>query len=182
MFWGIMWILYQPELNLYHVVDIARKKLTAEELLGYNTSTREYSGLLEEWVNRAWDKGFPVSHVIVEVNAAQRFLLAHDFVRKWQSLHQLNILPHTTSRNKLDENLGIEALLPPLIKSGAIRLPSMRTGWQTMALTDELTKWTRDKKHGTDLVMALWFAALHSPNLSGVKAPPRQWRPSWMLR
>lgn len=182
MFWGIMWILYQPELNLYHIVDISRKKLTAEELLGYNTSTREYSGLLDEWVNRAWDKGFPVSHVVVEVNAAQRFLLAHDFVRKWQTLNQLNILAHTTSRNKLDEDLGIEALLPPLIKSGAIRMPSMRTGWQTMALTDELTKWTRDKKHGTDLVMALWFAALHSPNLSNVKLPPRQWRPSWMLR
>ena len=180
MFWGIMWVLYQPETNLYHIVDIARKKLTAEELLGYNTTTREYSGLLNDWVERAWHNGYPVSHVIVEVNAAQRFLLAHDFVRKWQTLHQLNVLPHTTSRNKMDENLGIEALLPPLIKSGAIRFPSMRTGWQTMAVTDELTKWTRDKKNGTDLVMALWFAALHAPNVGGLKLPPRQWRPSWM--
>ena len=179
-FWGILWILYQPELNLYHVVDVKRTKLTAEALLGYNTSTQEYSGLLEEMVNEAWSLGYPVSHVIVEINAAQRFLLAHDFVRRWQALHTLNIVPHTTSRNKLDQNLGIEALIPPIVRSGSLRLPTMRGNWQTLALVDELTKWQRDKKHGTDLAMALWFATLHAQNLSGVKPPPRLWRPSWL--
>jgi transcriptional regulator with XRE-family HTH domain len=179
-FWGILWILYQPETNLYHVIDVKRTKLTAEALLGYNTSTQEYSGLLEEMVNDAWSLGYPVSHVIVEINAAQRFLLAHDFVKKWQALHQLNIVPHTTSRNKLDQNLGIEALIPPIVRSGSLRLPTMRGNWQTLALVDELTKWQRDKKSGTDLAMALWFATLHAQNLSGVKQPPRLWRPSWL--
>lgn len=180
-FWALIWTIYQPNLNLYHVVDIERTKLTAEDLLGFNTTTREYSGLLNEWVERAEDLGFPVSHVIVEINAAQRFLLAHDFVRKWQTLHHLNVVPHTTSRNKLDDNLGVEALLPPVIRSGALRLPSMRETWKTLALTDELVKWTRDKKHGTDLVMALWFTLLHAHNVSGFRSPPRMWRPSWMM-
>lgn len=179
-FWGILWILYQPETNLYHVVDVKRTKLTAEALLGYSTATHEYSGLLEEMVNDAWNLGYPISHVIVEINAAQRFLLAHDFVKKWQALHQLNIVPHTTSRNKLDQNLGIEALIPPIVRSGSLRLPTMRGNWQTLALVDELTKWQRDKKSGTDLAMALWFATLHAQNLSGVKPPPRLWRPSWL--
>jgi hypothetical protein len=57
----------------------------------------------------------------------------------------------------------------------------MRGNWKTLALVDELTKWTPDKKNGTDLVMANWFAELHFPTVSGVKLPPRQWRPSWML-
>jgi hypothetical protein len=179
-FWAIEWWLYQPETNLRYLIDIERCKLTAEELLGYDTSTRTYSGIMEEWQNRSFDMGYPISHWIVEVNAAQRFLLAHDFVRKWQALHGLNVVPHTTSRNKLDENLGVEALLPPLWRTGQIRLPTMRENWKTLAFVDEMTSWTRDKRNGTDMVMAHWFAELHMPQLRAPVAPPRQWRPSWM--
>jgi hypothetical protein len=57
----------------------------------------------------------------------------------------------------------------------------MRENWKTLAAVDELTKWHRDKKNGTDIVMALWMAVLNLPKLTGAKAPPRQWRPSWLL-
>ena len=182
MFWAFVWILYQPDLDLYHVVDIERVKLTAEEVLGYNTQTGEYSGLMDEWQQRSEEMNYPITHWVVEINAAQRFLLQHDFVRRWQQINKVNVIPHTTSRNKLDENLGVEALLPPLIRTGAIRFPTMRNNWKTLAAVDELTKWTRDKKNGTDIVMALWMAVLNLPNLTTPKAPPRQWRPSWMMR
>jgi len=179
-FWAIQWWLYQPHTNLRYLVDIERTKLTAEELLGYDTSSREYSGIMEIWQNRAFQMGYPISHWIVEVNAAQRFLLAHDFVRKWQATQQVLIVPHTTSRNKLDENLGVEALLPPLWRMGQVRLPTMRDNWKTLALIEEMSSWTRNKKNGTDLVMAHWFAELHMPQLGPVKQPPRMWRPSWI--
>jgi hypothetical protein len=179
-FWALTWMLYQPELNLYHVIDIERCKLTAEELLGYNTSTGVYTGIMDEWQERSFRMGYPISHWIVEINAAQRFLLQHDFVRKWASRSMANILPHTTSRNKLDEKLGVEALLPPLFRTGNIRLPSNRVTWKTMAAVQELTSWTTDKKNGTDIVMSLWMAVLNIPNLSTAKLPPRQWRPSWL--
>ena len=179
-FWAIQWWLYQPKTNLRYLVDLERIKLTAEELLGYATATGEFYGLMEEWQNRSWDLGYPISHWIVEINAAQRFLLAHDFVRKWQARHHSNIVPHTTSRNKLDDNLGVEALLPPLWRAGSVRLPTMRDNWKTLAFIDEMTSWSRDKKHGTDLVMAHWFSELHMPQLSPLKAPPRLWRPSWI--
>jgi hypothetical protein len=132
--------------------------LTAEELLGYDIANAEYGGIMEEWQNRAMALGFPISHWVVEVNAAQRFLLAHDFVRRWQARHNVNIIPHTTSRNKLDSELGIEALLPPLWRSGAVRLPTMRGNWKTLAFIDEMTTWTRNKKQSTDLVMAHWLS------------------------
>jgi hypothetical protein len=180
MFWAIEWWLFQPETNLRYLVDVERVKLTAEQLLGYNTTTSEYSGVMEEWQNRSWDYGYPISHWVVEVNAAQRFLLAHDFVRKWQALQQVSVVAHTTSRNKIDENLGVEALLPQLWRSGSVRLPTMRENWKTLAFIDEMSSWTRDKKNGTDLVMAHWFAELHMPNLGPVKQPPRMWRPSWL--
>ena len=179
-FWALTWMLYQPELNLYHVVDIERCKLTAEELLGYNTTTGEYSGIMDEWQERSLRMGFPISHWIVEINAAQRFLLQHDFVRKWASRSMVNIMPHTTSRNKLDEKLGVEALLPQLFRTGNIRFPNNRITWKTMAAVQELTTWTTDKKNGTDIVMSLWMAVLNIPNLTTAKLPPRQWRPSWL--
>jgi len=179
-FWAIQWWLYQPHTNLRYLVDIERTKLTAEELLGYDTSSREYSGIMEVWQNRAFQMGYPISHWIVEVNAAQRFLLAHDFVRKWQATQQVLIVPHTTSKNKLDENLGVEALLPPLWRMGQVRLPTMRDNWKTLALIEEMSSWTRNKKNGTDLVMAHWFAELHMPQLGPVKQPPRLWRPTWI--
>ena len=103
--------------------------------------------------------GYPISHWIVEVNAAQRFLLAHDFVRKWQALRMVNVIPHTTSRNKLDQNLGVEALLPPLWRTGQVRLPTMRDNWKTLAFIDEMTTWTRNKKQSTTL---LWRTGLQS--------------------
>jgi hypothetical protein len=181
MFWAIQWWIYQPETNLRFLIDVERVKLTAEQLLGYDTTTRDYSGIMEDWQNRAMDMGYPISHWVVEVNAAQRFLLAHDFVRKWQSRHNVNVIAHTTSRNKIDENLGVEALLPQLFRSGAIRTPSMRENWKTLAFIEEHSSWTRDKKNGTDLVMACWMAMLHLPNLSPVQRPQKKWRPSWLV-
>jgi len=179
-FWAIQWWLYQPETNLRYLVDTERCRLTAEQLLGYDTGTKDYSGIMEEWQSRSFDMGYPISHWIVEVNAAQRFLLAHDFVRKWQALHGVNVVPHTTSRNKLDETLGVEALLPPLWRTGQVRLPTMRGNWKTLAVIDEMSTWTRGKKNGTDLVMAHWFAELHMPALRAPVMPKPQWRPSWI--
>jgi hypothetical protein len=124
--------------------------------------------------------GYPVSHIVVEVNAAQRFLLAHDFVRRWQAQHQVQVIPHTTTRNKLDENLGLEALIPPVVRSGSLRLPTMTGNWKTLALVEELVSWTKNKRQGTDLAMALWFTLLHAPKLSAPRLPPRMWRPSFV--
>ena len=179
-FWGVIWTVVQPDLGLYHVVDLERVKLTAEDLLGYDLSTGQYSGVLEDWIERSHDLGFPVSHIVVEVNAAQRFLLAHDFVRRWSALRQVLIVPHQTHRNKIDENLGVEALIPPAVRSGSLRLPTLTANWKTLALIDELTTWTKDKKRGTDLTMSLWFMLLHAPKLAEPKLPPRMWRPTFL--
>jgi len=74
----------------------------------------------------------------------------------------------------------VEALLPNLWRSGQVRLPTMRENWKTLAFIEEMSSWTRDKKAGTDLVMAHWFAELHMPTLRATTAPPKQWRPSWI--
>jgi hypothetical protein len=74
----------------------------------------------------------------------------------------------------------VEALIPPAVRSGSIRLPTLTANWKTLALIDELTTWTKDKKRGTDLTMSLWFMLLHAPKLAEPKLPPRMWRPSFV--
>lgn len=180
-FWAVEWWLYQPETELRYLIDLERRKLSAEELLGYAVADRSYSGIMEEWQIRSMQLGYPISHWVVEVNAAQRFLLAHDFVRRWQALHGVNVIAHTTSRNKLDESLGVEALLPPLWRHGRVRLPTMRGNWKTLALVDEMCQWSPDRKQGTDTVMAHWFAELHMPQLVAPELPPILARPQWLL-
>lgn len=179
--WAYIWMLYQRSTNLFYVVDIVRSKMTAEGMLGYNTTTREYSGIMDQWQHQSKLLGYPITHWIIEQNAAQRYLLAYDHLRKWTALHHTNIVPHTTGHNKLDPDSGIEALIPPLFRSGAIRLPSITGTWQSMALIKECASWVRAKKKGTDLVMALWICLLHIPDL--IKRPPiqPQRRPSWVL-
>lgn len=180
-FWAVQWWIYQPETQLRYLIDLERCKLTAEELLGYSVGDATYSGIMEEWQTRSKQMNYPITHWVVEVNAAQRFLLAHDFVRRWQAKHGVNVIPHTTSRNKLDTNLGVEALLPDLWRTGRVRVPSMRGNWKTLAFVDEMCSWTPDKKQGTDTVMAHWFAELHMPQLTEPELPPALPRPQWLL-
>jgi hypothetical protein len=74
---------------------------------------------------------------------------------------------------------GVEALLPPLWRHGQVRLPDL-SSWKTQALVNEVTTWKPEKKRGTDLVMAEWFAELHWPKVGEAKLPKPQARPSWM--
>jgi hypothetical protein len=179
-YWAVEWWLHQPETGLRWLVDMERRRMTAEEVLGYDTITGTHFGIMEDWQNRSIAQHYPITHWVVETNAAQRFLLAHDFVRRWQAKHRVNIIPHQTHANKWDERFGIEALLPPLWRSGAVRIPTLRSNWKTLAFIDEMVSWKPDKKRGTDMVMAHWFAELHWPNVQQIKPPPRQWRPTFM--
>lgn len=180
-YWGIQWWLRPTEdpANRRYLVDLERKRQTAEELLGYDTQTGQWIGLMEEWQVASEGTPHRITHWIIEINAAQRFLLAHDYVRQWQRARQVLIVPHTTSSNKMDDKRGIEALLPPLWRHGQIRLPDF-SSWKSQALINEVCAWKPDKKKGTDLVMAHWFAELHWPKSVRKPPPKQQWRPTFM--
>lgn len=179
--WALAWFVDQPETKQRFVIDLWRGKMSAEALLGYDTTTGVYSGIMDEWQKRSVQQKHPITHWIVEINAAQRYLLVHDFVRKWATMHNVKLVPHTTGTNKMDENLGIEALLPDLFRRGRLRLPTDRENWQVIAFIKEHTSWTAGKKKDTDFVMANWFGAYHIPNLKSFdELPPDEWRPSWI--
>ena len=83
-FWAIEWWVYQPSTEFRWLMDLERTPMEAGEFFDFNPATRQFTGLLDEWVNTSRELGLPITHV-VEDNAAQRFLLQYDMVHQWMA-------------------------------------------------------------------------------------------------
>src|SRR5579872_1605082 len=135
---------------------------------------------MEEWQQTSAELGFPIRYWVVEINAAQRFLLQYDHVKRWQAARGVTIIPHSTNRNKTDDEYGVQ-MIAPHWEFGRIRLPFKR-GFNSPVryLIDEVTTWPNGRTD--NCVMAEWFAhfQVESGRISTEKhAPAKQWRPSW---
>lgn len=178
-FWGVIWWLYQQGTDFHHLVDLERRKMGAPEFLDWNHSTQTFSGLLESWFQASKDTGRPIRYVIVEVNAAQKFLLQYDHARRWQSERGVEIVAHDTHRNKSDRDFGVQGLAPHY-RHGKVRLPGHWTARpHMMPLYNEVTRYPEAAT--TDLLMAHWFLLWQAPRLFVPRMikPPSFPRPSW---
>jgi hypothetical protein len=169
-FWSVQFWCYvqddaMPHLGgLRYLIDHVRQAMDAPSFLDFNTANRVYTGLAEEWWQLSKDLGHPYTRLIVEENAAQRFMLQYDHVKRWASARNVSIIPHQTHRNKSNPEFGVQTVAPQW-RYGRIRLPGK---WDdpgrlaSMKLVDEVTKWPDG---GTDdCVMAHWFHEYHLPN------------------
>lgn len=177
-FWAIEWWVYQPAVELRWLIDIERKPMDANEFLDFNHATRQFTGLLNEWVQTSNELALPITHVIVEDNAAQRFLLQYDTVHQWMRLRNVEIIPHSTHRNKSDPEFGVESIREHY-KYGRKRLPYKHgSSSPVQYLIDELTTYPHGRTD--DCVMADWFGEWNLPRIySPELAEGKQWRPSW---
>lgn len=153
----------------FFLMDHVRKKMRAPELLDWDNNNQQFVGLMEQWQLRSYDLGLPISHWIVEDNAAQRFLLQFEHVQRWQRKHAsssaVSVVAHQTHRNKSDPKYGVQSL-GPLYRAGAVRLPGKQMDGSriaSMKLVDEVTKWPEGSTD--DCVMAQWFGTWNAPNL-----------------
>lgn len=180
--WSVQWWLYQPETEIQYLLDLYRGPMDAPDFLDWNNNDGVFSGLLEEWTDRAADLGKPITYVIVEQNAAQRFLLQYDHVKRWQAIKGVNVVPHSTHRNKSDDGYGVQTIAPHY-RFGRVRLPgAVMDGSRKKIepMVKELNTWPEGKTD--DCVMAHWFLQWNAPRLFHVspKNPPKFNRPSWM--
>ena len=189
-YWGIGWWLIDP-LGLAgptrYLIDLYRSGMGANKFLDYIVSTGEYTGLAEQWQQRSYELGIPISHWIVEKNGAQQFMLQTDLINTWQRLHSVRIIPHTTTAiNKNSEELGIQALLPGIYERGLVRLPGKNSSVGravSQKLVEEVTQHPHSRT--TDCLMQQWFLEIHLPELLRSEKrhsqPPVQApRPAWM--
>ena len=179
--WGIIWWLYDPDSGNRYIIDLHRRRMNPEEFISLDLSTFEWSGLIPDLYKTANDMRIPITHVIVEVNAAQRWLLSQPHVQKWIANTGMVFVPHTTSINKQDPKYGLESI-GDLFRQGMIRVPwgdfASRTRCQH--LIEEATKYPDYET--TDLIMSVWFGKLAVENHYSPKQSGRYHlaRPSWM--
>jgi hypothetical protein len=169
-FWGVIWWVIDPETNRRYAIDLMRRRMNPEDFLSLDLDTGEFSGLMVDLRRAAITIGAPITDVIVEVNAAQRWLLSQPHVQRWQRVTGVTFLPHTTHRNKTDPQYGVESI-GDYFRQGLIRLPykTPASRLRSHHLIDEALVYT-DGKGGdtTDMVMSTWFMCLGVDNL---------WRP-----
>jgi len=180
--WSVQWWLYDPETELQTLIDLYRGPMDAPDFLDWNNSEGTFSGLLEEWWWRSEDLGRPFTYLIVEANAAQRFLLQYDHVKRWQSQRGVSVVPHATHRNKSDADFGIQTIAPHY-RYGRVRLPGKIADGSrntSLKLVNELIRWPNGNTD--DCVMAHWFLIWNAPNIfpKQLLNPPRFDRPTWM--
>lgn len=181
-YWAVQWWAYDAETQMQHLVDLCRSPMDAPDFLDYNQDTRRFTGLLEEWWQRSNDQGHPFTHLIVEANAAQRFMLQYDHFKRWSAIRNVIVIPHQTNRNKSDEEYGVQTLAPHY-KAGRVRFPAgdyLGSKATMKPMVKELIHWPEGSTD--DTVMAHWFLIWNAPNLfhANMDKPPTFARPSWM--
>jgi hypothetical protein len=156
--------------------------MDAPDFLDWDHNNRCFSGLMHEWQNVSKEIGYPIRAWIVEANAAQRFLLQYDHVKRWQRLAGVNIVPHTTAKNKSDPNFGVQTIAPHY-QYGRVRLPGAPNARLTaLKLVDEVTRYPEGGSD--DCVMAQWFLEWNLPRLfrPANTQPTLLRRPAWLRR
>lgn len=184
-YWAIAWWAVDPETNLRYLIDLERRGMGANKWIDYIVDLREYRGVGVEMYKASVELGMPISHWIVETNAAQKFMNQYDMIQNWQKLTGIKIIPQDTYKNKSDANYGVQTM-GRIWEDGKVRLPG-RNGSMgriaAMKLVDEVTSYPHSRT--TDCVMAQWFLEWHLPELIKYKkrrseSPEPQHRPSWL--
>jgi transposase-like protein len=184
--WAVGWWIYHPASEQRFLIDLHHERMDGPDLLDWNANNDQWYGVLEEWVRRAKKGPCPITHLIVEANACQRWLLQYDHTKRWQRHHQIVITAHQTSGNKLDPELGIQSVAPRY-KFGNVRLPGTPQARAVVApLVHEATRYqpAKPKAIPDDCLMQQWFVEFLLPKLA--RPAPAQGRtlprPSWMRR
>ena len=161
-YWGIQWWGYHPDTEARALCDaVVKTKLSSTQFLTMDLDTGVFSGIAEQWRAASVEQGFPIEMLIVEQNAAQRFMLQNPIWSRWLQTYSITLIPHDTHRNKTDPAYGVEGLQTP-IKMGKYRFPNAsdtNTQHAVERIRYELTHYPNAQDF--DCVMAMWFFEHH---------------------
>ena len=185
-FWALQCWAYNPHTEYRYLLESYRRKMDAPSFLDWSHENQSFSGVAEDWWQITKEMGRPITHWVVEANAAQKFIMQYDHFRRWAALRNVQLVPHYThSRNKGDPKYGVQ-MLAPLWRVGRIRLPGKQNTEarpHSLMLVNEVTRWNAEGTGARtdDCVMAQWFL---EHNLEKLYTPAivnsKQWRPTWM--
>jgi hypothetical protein len=169
--WSIQDWLYvlpvgaDPMAGFRYLLNMRRDKMGANDFLDYSHTHGGYVGLAEQWVRDARQMGCPISYLIMEKNAAQRWAMQYDFFQQWKHSRFVQVIPHETTSNKADPQLGVWATIPGVWQHGLIRLPGADSASKAMSypLVREVTTYPNGATD--DCVMSEWFGEYNLQHL-----------------
>lgn len=180
-YWAVIWWIYDPDTDRRYVIDLWRKRMNPEDFISLDLNTFEWSGLVPEITAESNNLDAPITHIVVEVNAAQRWLLSQPHVQRWMEQTGQIFVPHTTSINKRDPKYGFESI-GDLFRQGMIRLPfgSPTSRMQMAYMVQEAI--TYPDGDTDDVLMSTWFQKLavenhYTPRRMGLYSMSR---PQWL--
>ena len=173
--WGICdWLYVLPpdveQLSGYrYLINMKRAKMGANDFLDYSIRDGKLVGLAEEWVQAAKQSGIPISWLIMEKNAAQRWAMQYDFFEMWRQTRGINVIPHETTNNKTDPEFGVWATLPSVYRHGRVRLPAGDTEARTTVhpLVQEVTTYPNGPTF--DCGISQWFGEYNLQHLVALR-------------
>lgn len=181
--WGIGWWLWDPAASQRILIDLHRRRLSPQQFLSYDLDTGEWGGILHQMWLDSVALSIPLQIVVVEINAAQRWLLQQPHIQRWQSMTGVVFVGHSTHVNKSDPKYGVESIGDEF-RQGLVRLP-----WKGPAarekvedLVHELMRWPSSET--SDLVMMTWFHTLATRNHYVPRRKEGSWRqerPAWLV-
>lgn len=160
-FWAIQWWIYvqlpneERLMGRRYLIDQVFTPMGADDMLDYDTDAQDWTGLLVEWSERSKALSIPISHVIFEVNAAQKFVSQYKWFKRWFSNNGIKFKSHHTHLNKLDPKLGVYTIRSHY-EAGRVRLPGTREG-RLVAEPLYLQVTRYPEALYDDCVMAHWF-------------------------
>lgn len=180
--WAVQDWLMPKDAHTRLLLNVFDGKMSADELLDWNAEGDRFKGIMHDWQLRSIEQGLPIKYWIVENNAAQRYLLAYDHVRRWAQRYRVTIKPHTTTaKNKLDPELGPQTLREPH-RAGLVRYAygDRNSVGKTEIIRQQLTTFP-SPAYKSDQVMAEWMASYHIPSLQPrTTTLPIAHRPTWL--
>ena len=188
--WGIIWWLYDPDTENRYIIDLHRRRLNPEQFLTLDLDRMNepglapWSGLMVDLWRTSNDLGVPISHVVVETNAAQKWLLSQPHVQRWMMMTGQRFVPHTTGgANKNDPKYGLESI-GDLFRQGRVRIPwgGIEARNIMQPLINEAVRYP--DYDTTDLIMSTWFGKLAVENHYTPRKPNSYTRPvpRWLAR
>jgi hypothetical protein len=165
--------------ELRWLLEQHRERMEAPDFLDWSTTLGDWTGLAEDYRKLYLRAGGRLTHLIVERNAAQRFMLQYDHFHRWRQAHGVQLIAHDTHTNKADAEFGVQ-MIGPRWRDGQVRLPGAGMGRiSSMRLVDEVTRYPYAPTD--DCVMGQWFLEHNAANLGRRlnRKPKQPWRPSW---
>jgi hypothetical protein len=179
--WGIIWWVYDPQSENRYIIETHRRRLNPEQFLSLDLDSFEFSGLMVDMLARSVQQGAPIRDVVVEVNAAQKWLLQQPHVQQWMKATGVRFVPHTTYRNKADPEFGVESI-GDYFRQGRVRIPyaDLPSRRDAAPLVTELLAYPDGDTD--DLVMSVWFHTLAVNNMAVPRRKNlyRMDRPGWV--